>query len=501
MSYEWREKNFMSTNKSTSEIDNNDFNAPVSMQTNVIEDNGEAKSQQYNNRIIDKENNHQIIQGDKNTINNITIKVDKDDSKADASEKIGNPKEEIDIEFIITGSLKKTIDKRKLKAIEKHLQKIADDVELTIVDIDEGSLKFVLKGSPEGLKRIEELFKSGELTEIFEVPIESVEFIEPEKEKLAFTITGDVSYTDVAKLKAAVTGIDEKKLLIQKIRTDGGGKKLNLSLADLTGADLTGANLTGADLFGADLFGANFTKAELIGANLIGVDLRRANLHGAELIGANLRGANLFRAKLIGVDLIGANLRGANLIETDLIGAKLIGVKLKEANLSGARLREVKLEEANLAIVVNLSGADLSRANFRKADLLKADLIGVNLIEANLTEANLHGVNLSGADLIGANLHGAELIGANLRGADLRGANLIEVNLIEVNLHGADLSGADFRDANLSGAELICNKVTNAKFSSNSPGMTEKLKQDLIERGAIFEDSLEEPLILTSVGS
>ncbi|NEQ37574.1 MAG: hypothetical protein F6K40_15380 [Okeania sp. SIO3I5] len=246
----------MSTNKSTSEIDNNDFNAPVSMQTNVIEDNGQAKSQQYNNRIIDKEKNNQIIQGEKNIINNVTIKVDKDDSTAGVSKKIGNPKEEIDIEFIITGSLKKTIDKRKLKAIEKHLQKIADDVELTIVDIDKGSLKFVLKGSPEGLKRIEELFNSGELTEIFDVPIESVEFIEPEKEKLAFTITGDISDTDVAKLKAAVTGVDEKELLIQNINTHliqninthQGEKRLKLSGAISIEAIFIGIILSVTDL-------------------------------------------------------------------------------------------------------------------------------------------------------------------------------------------------------------------------------------------------------------
>ncbi|MEA5496953.1 hypothetical protein VB834_01715 [Limnoraphis robusta Tam1] len=36
--------------------------------------------------------------------------------------------------------------------------------------------------------------------------------------------------------------------------------------------------------------------------------------------------------------------------------------------------------------------------------------------------------------------------------------------------------------ANLSDAQ-----VQNARFSSNSPGMTEELKQDLIKRGAIFD--------------
>ncbi|NES04743.1 MAG: pentapeptide repeat-containing protein [Okeania sp. SIO2F4] len=423
----------MSTHKSTSEIDNNDFHAPVSMQTNVTEDNGYIKSQQYNNKI-DKDNSHQIIQGDKNTINNITIKVDKDDSIAGASEKIANPKEEIEIEFIITGSLKKTIDKRKLKAIEKHLQKIADDVELTIVDVDEGSLKFFLKGSPEGLKRIAESFNSGELTEIFDVPIESVEFIEPEKEKLAFTITGDISYTDVAKLKTAVTGVDEKEILIRKIRTNQGEKKLNLSRANLSGAKLSGAKLSGAKLSGA-------------------------KLSGAYLIQANLSDASLIQANLSDTSLIRANLRGTNFI----------------------------------------------KANFFKADLRNADLIRAKLREADLSKAYLSGANLSGANLSGANLSGtflfvAKLIGANFFKADLSGAKLREADLSRANFSGANLSGADLSGVNLSGAKLKDSEVTHTKFSSNSPGMTEELKRNLIKRGAIFEDCLEDPLTLTPIG-
>ncbi len=470
MSYEWRKTKFMSSNKSTSEIDSNDFNAPVSMQTNVVEDNGQVKSQQNNNRT-DKENNNQIIQGDKNII----IQVNNNHSTAEASEKIANPKEEKNIAFIITGSLNIT-QKHTLKAIEKHLQKIAADTELTIVDIDEGSLKFVLKGSPEGLKRIEESFNSGELTEIFDVPIESVEFIEPEKEKLAFTITGDISYTDVAKLKAAVTGVDEKELLIRKIRTDGGEKKLNLSGADLGRADLSRAYLSEADL----------SRAYLSEADLSRADLSRANLSEADLIGADLIGADLSRA----------NLSGANLSEAYLIGAYLSGANLSGANLSGANLSEAYL------IGAKLSRADLIRADLREADLSGADLVEANLIRANLREAGLGGAHLIRAKLEEANLIGAHLIRAKLREANLReayliGANLREANLSITNLREADLSRANLSGANLRRVKLTDSKVTNTKFSSNSPGMTEELKQNLIKRRAIFEDSLEDPLIRT----
>jgi uncharacterized protein YjbI with pentapeptide repeats len=57
-----------------------------------------------------------------------------------------------------------------------------------------------------------------------------------------------------------------------------GGKRANLTDANLEGADLTDANLTDANLI----------RADLRGANLEGADLRGANLRGAYLTGANL---------------------------------------------------------------------------------------------------------------------------------------------------------------------------------------------------------------------
>jgi hypothetical protein len=85
-----------------------------------------------------------------------------------------------------------------------------------------------------------------------------------------------------------------------------GGKRANLSGANLRSADLSGANLSGANLRSADLSGAN---------------LRSANLRSADLSGANLRSANLRSANLRSADLSGANLSGANLSGANLSGA------------------------------------------------------------------------------------------------------------------------------------------------------------------------------------
>ena len=59
------------------------------------------------------------------------------------------------------------------------------------------------------------------------------------------------------------------------LRGDEGGKR---------------ANLTHADLGRANLFDANLFGAKLIGANLNGADLTRANLEGAKITGSIIDG-------------------------------------------------------------------------------------------------------------------------------------------------------------------------------------------------------------------
>ena len=72
-----------------------------------------------------------------------------------------------------------------------------------------------------------------------------------------------------------------------------GGKRANLSGADLSGAYLSGTNLSGAYLSGTDLSGTNLSGAYLSGTDLSGTDLSGANLRNADLRNANLSGTNL----------------------------------------------------------------------------------------------------------------------------------------------------------------------------------------------------------------
>ncbi len=77
--------------------------------------------------------------------------------------------------FVLTGTLD-SLDRSKLEAIAAHLRKLAKDADLTILEVQEGSIKLILEGSSEGLERLEALFKSRELTEILGIPVEEVYF-------------------------------------------------------------------------------------------------------------------------------------------------------------------------------------------------------------------------------------------------------------------------------------------------------------------------------------
>lgn len=109
-------------------------------------------------------------------------------------------------------------------------------------------------------------------------------------------------------------------------RADLSGANLyrtNLYETDLRGADLRGANLYNANLRKTDLHGANLHSADLYGADLYGANLRGANLRHVDLYSANLRKADLYGASLCKADLRGTNLEGANLVKADLWGADL----------------------------------------------------------------------------------------------------------------------------------------------------------------------------------
>ena len=83
--------------------------------------------------------------------------------------------------FAIAGSIEE-IDKRKLDAIVALLNKIGGDMSIEILDVEEGSIKLILSGSPTALARVESLFRSGGLQEVANVPVRCVVFNEQRRD-------------------------------------------------------------------------------------------------------------------------------------------------------------------------------------------------------------------------------------------------------------------------------------------------------------------------------
>jgi uncharacterized protein YjbI with pentapeptide repeats len=461
-----------------------------------------------------------------------------------------------------TGNLERFLNNEEIqKALLILMKNVSGDTSLKIEKIEKGSIKITFSGSPEGLRVIKSLIKSGELTKIEGMPIEDVQFIrEKDKHRLVQEIKDlgakgkDLNDTDLSDADLKDADLSNSDLSCADLSNanleNANLENADLNCADLSGAKLSNANLTNADFSDAIVENAKFNNnlgisselkqdlinrgaifedfliqkdippkipnnpisfnlvfANLIRGNLGGAfrilkNLSRANLSGANLRDANLSGANLRSANLSGANLSGANLRSANLSGANLSGANLSGANLRSANLSGANLSGANLRSANLFRAdlfradlrsADLRGADLfpanlSGANLSGANLRDAELSGANLIRANLSGANLRDANLSGADLFGADLRSADLRSANLIRADLSGANLIRANLRDAELSGAELSGAELSGANLRDANLSGTKVEKARFGYN-PGITEYMKHDLKQRGAIFEDS------------
>ena len=229
--------------------------------------------------------------------------------------------------------------------------------------------------------------------------------------------------------------------------------------------------------------------------NLQGVDWRNKNLTNknlskVNLSQANLKGANLCTANLSDSLLINAQLDFANLYGTLLFGTDLTGADLIFANLHGSFISEQTRLDSKWRLVWDILNIDTSERNLNGCNLRAAYLKRASLEKAELVGTDLTGAILEKSDLRQANFQKAILWAANLSGADLRQANLSEADLSKSNL-----SGADLRQANLSQTNLTDANVEKTTFWQNE-GLSDSLKQELAERGAIVKDLLDNSLTL-----
>ncbi len=96
-------------------------------------------------------------------------------------DKVKQVEKQIRLAFAIAGTVDQ-VDQAKLTAILNLLRQITNDASISIIDIQEGSIKLILTGTPEALVKIQALYRSEELTEVEGIPIEYVDLLVDESE-------------------------------------------------------------------------------------------------------------------------------------------------------------------------------------------------------------------------------------------------------------------------------------------------------------------------------
>ncbi|MEM7579087.1 MAG: pentapeptide repeat-containing protein [Cyanobacteria bacterium P01_A01_bin.80] len=260
-----------------------------------------------------------------------------------ATQKVTGKKQ---LTFVLTGTIG-DVDKAKLKAIQAHLRKISGDAELTIIDAEEGSIRLKLEGSPEGLKKLKELFESEELTEVLCIPVEDVYFTSNEMED-----------------SEESTENDYKSRLVREI-VEKGAVGRDLSGVDLSDTNLGSVNLSCANLSDANLGGIDFSGADLSNTNLSNANLSNANLSGAKLSCANLSDTDLSGTELGYTDLSSTDLSGTDLSKTYHMGILWINSETLKISLHISSFSEVNsLPEEKPEQVTIMLPAVFSHMNF-----------------------------------------------------------------------------------------------------------------------------------------
>ena len=108
----------------------------------------------------------------------------------------------------LVGSLKDTkINRLKLEAIERELQRLADDDSLTFIKVEEGSIKITISGSASGLQKLKDLIDSGELTDVEGIPIQQSAFLNADATHQVERKVNSTQMTDTALQRSTATDV------------------------------------------------------------------------------------------------------------------------------------------------------------------------------------------------------------------------------------------------------------------------------------------------------
>ena len=291
---------------------------------------------------------------------------------------------EVRFEIILKGDIV-SIDDQVQKTLETIFRSLSGNT-ITITDIQAGSIRITLQGSPGDAAKLIDKLTSGELTEINGFPVEDIqilnsEFLEELEEK-SFNQKWDL-------VREIVSHPMLKRQLREVDLSDS-----NLQGAYLTKSDLRDANLTNVDFRGADLSDANLTNADLRGA-----DFPAARRHARHLSRKSFVLPRTFYFAFLAFHL-----------------AYLAYFAFHFAYFASAALTFVS---ALAFILVPILALYLAFDRDREIDRTRRALDRAldREIDCNQRTTNLSSTNLSGANLSKVDLGGVDLSTTNLSGA------------------------------------------------------------------------------------
>ena len=380
----------------------------------------------------------------------------------------------VQFEIVLNGDIA-SIDVQVQKTLETILRSWSGNT-ITITEIQPGSIRIKIQGSPQDAARLIDRLTSGEVKEINSLPVEDIQILSQD-------FLAEAEDTEE-------NSSNDKWNLVREIITHPASQR-QLRHVDLSDTDLSGADLSGTDLSGADLSGTDLSGADLSGTDLSGADLSGADLSGADLSG-NLvslaRARDLARARTIALDRAIALDRTIT-IDRDFtrilailtaipIALALASVLPIAIAIAIAIASALALDRSAIAIATDRSARGCAIARARTIALDRARNLQLNLDRAIAIAI--------------ARAHDRELNHILDRTRELNHTLGLDHNLdYELN-HTLDRAIARARTIALDRARQRVNLsgaiVQKARFGKGI-GFTEDEKLDLKKRGAIFNDS------------
>lgn len=299
------------------------------------------------------------------------------------------------LSFAISGKISSTTV-TEVRAIVELLRKKTGDESIDVAFFKEGSINLILSGSAAGLRKLQELFESGELENLEISPVEAVHYVDgssPDARKARlvkilrlasnYSIAEPISFA--GNFTSALTNVLKLANILEQEQDTNSLRSHALSLYYILARTLA------KDPDPDQNLAKDFYRARAIASSLYrDFDYDLENNFDYDLY--------FYRTNELASAL-------ANILASALAKTFADQLDFSKANLSNTNLRSIDLRQVNLT-ETDFTGADLARANLIRANLTGANFTGADVTKTvfgenlGLTETDKYDLQKRGAILL-----------------------------------------------------------------------------------------------------